>query len=511
MFSPHSAEKKTTSKALEQSNIGVVDKFHAGFAANAEHYINQLNLELISFYDDNLLESSSTTSAKYSLRTEQISLEKSPMLKEGAKMHLQTMILCIWRFNWLISLEPSIRDSFNLLKIVDKISKCERKIVAAASCPGLRQVLRKFLQKISLLLWGTFGNKDPAEINEDTMKNKWLSDLLREKLKQLAPAAETQIQQKKLQKKDINSMIKIMNKSVSNALKSDEPNKVETLQNIVNKMTKKLLGNSSDVAIIDDDGTKMEVKEWSNKFVLETLENIEKNSHAGNKGSEKMQNLFEKYESGKFHPQNLYSLKKALKKLGRNQTNSEMNKLIDKSKMLQKETLQFAEKSSKFNSERFLTLAQGKISTGESKPQKNSLNKSIYPPYTLDTLNDCILALAQIISPICDVESDVFIYLSSAKLEVRDLSLAFVKKDSTEGGKSTKSDEQRLEALEENFLFTAYRQIVCALKQNEKSVEKTQLNGLIERNKRIFVDIILRSKKFERELTERNLDKAIVI
>ena len=229
-----------------------------------------------------------------------------------------------------------------------------------------------------------------------------------------------------------------------------------------------------------------------------------------------MKNFFEKYAnesnaSGKLHPQNLHSLKKALKKLGRNQTNSEMNKLIDKSKMLQKETLQFAEKSSKFNSERFLTLAQGKISTGESKPQKNSLNKSIYPPYTLDTLNDCILALAQIISPICDVESDVFIYLSSAKLEVRDLSLVFVKKDSTEGGKSTKSDEQRLEALEENFLFTAYRQIVCALKQNEKSVEKTQLNGHIERNKRIFVDIILRSKKFERELTERNLDKAIVI
>ena len=229
-----------------------------------------------------------------------------------------------------------------------------------------------------------------------------------------------------------------------------------------------------------------------------------------------MKNFFEKYAnesnaSGKLHPQNLHSLKKALKKLGRNQTNTEINKLIEKSKMLQKESPQLVDKYGKIENERFLTLAQGKISTGESKPQKNSLNKSIYPPYTLDTLNDCILALAQIISPICDVESDVLIYLSSAKLEVRDLSLVFVKNDSTEGGESTKSDEQRLEALEENFLFTAYRQIVCALKQNEKSVEKTQLNGLIERNKRIFVDIILRSKKFERELTERNLDKAIVI
>lgn len=164
----------------------------------------------------------------------------------------------------------------------------------------------------------------------------------------------------------------------------------------------------------------------------------------------------------------------------------------------------------KGNTIKIITNSESSKDDQQQQWLENSANKTTYPPYTLDTVNDCILALSGIILPNDDVaERDYFIRHPSLQIEVRDLGLqlVFVEKVSTEDEKAEGDAQKRLEAVKENFLFIAYRQIVCALKQSEKSVEKSHLNGLIERNKRIFVGIILRSKRFEHQLRERNIQE----
>ena len=406
---------------MKPGNIGVVRKFYAGCSSQAELFINQINLELIAFYDENLLKDDSAAGrGQNSLSAENISIDISPMLKIDVKPHLQTMILCIWSFVFLLK-NPTITllHQFKRQKIIENITKIERKIVNTASSPNLRPILKKILQKNSFLLWKNIASEGSMDRNEDTT-NKWLSDMLREKLKQLASsissAEEQQIEQTKLAKKDINFVVKTVKKEARKAFNSAEPNNMKKLQLLGNKISKKLLGNSSN----------------SNEMVIEKEGNTIK----------------------------------------------------------------------------IITNSESWKDDQQQQRSENSANKTTYPPYTLDTVNDCILALSGIISPNDDVaERDYFLRHPSPQIEVRDLGLVFVEKVSTEDEKAEGDEQKRLEAVKENFLFIAYRQIVCALKQSEKSVEKSHLNGLIERNKRIFVGIILRSKRFEHKLRERNIQE----
>ena len=406
LFSPNSDETENTVKTTEHSKVVVARQFHARCAVHAEIVIIRMNLELIAFYDG-------MTEDQPDKVEQNISLEKSPMLKENVETHVRTMISCIWAFAFLQH-NLSMWHEFKKLNVVDKIARCERKIVGTASSPNLRPILKQILQKNSQLLWKSIvsvvskgGNS--VNVCEDT-SNRWLSAIVREKLKQISgsiPSTDhSEIQQKKLVKKELDLVLKTVKKEARKAFKSDEPNNIKNLQNLGNKISMKLLADFP--SVINEGGSTT--------------------------------------------------------------TNSETSK-----------------------------------EEQHQQRSENSANTTKYPPYSLDTANDCILALAQIISPRDDDERDHFIHRLSPQIDVRDLGLVFVEKASTEAG-TTESDEQkRLEAAEENFLFIAYRQIIYALNQNEKTVDKSYLNGLIESNKRIFVDIILRSKRFEQQLRERNV------
>ena len=482
-------------------------------------------MELIALYDGTLREDSST--GANSLGIENIALDKSPMLKESAENHLRTMLMYLWLFEFLHKNPSLFGKNFKPLTIVEKIAKCERKIVDTAPSPYMRPVLKQILQKNSQNLWKgisiSLKNSDQliSSTAEDTTQ-QWLSNLLREKLKHQpisipSAAAKAEVQQKET--KDLHGLTKTVKKGVQTALKSLDPKNVATLQNI-NKITNKLVENSSHSIVIDGDGNLMCAEEYNNKVVREMCDELKKsNPVKGKNETEKLKNLFEKLAneaiaSGKFQKKNFNSLKKVLKKFGGNNAGNDVNKLVEMTKLLENESTKLVDKSGKIDSDRFLSLTQKIMFDGESsdedeRQKKSSTNKPIYPPFTLDTINDCILALSEVISPIDDVERENFIYLTSPQIEVRDLNLVFVEKASAE---ASESDEQkRLTAIEENFLFTVYRTIVYALKQNENNVEKSHLNGLIERNKRIFVDIILRSKRFEQKLRERNARNSNVL
>lgn len=58
-------------------------------------------------------------------------------------------------------------------------------------------------------------------------------------------------------------------------------------------------------------------------------------------------------------------------------------------------------------------------------------------------------------------------------------------------------DAKRLLELENNFLFAAYRALIEALKMNERYlVNESHLKDMFNAEKKLFVDIILRSARF---------------
>ena len=247
-------------------------------------------------------------------------------------------------------------------------------------------------------------------------------------------------------------------------------------------------------------------KKWSSKISTAVSENkMQKEQTKVKKGAHKkrVENLDNEAliteNEDKFNGQKFKSNKVEGDKLMKNSSNNDEN---DTNKL---KNLLVRNHESDLIAQKMAVTGETSDEANQQKPLpqlNNSTVKASYAPYTLDTLNDCALALAKIIAEMGDSESDDLL-TQSPQIGVRDLSLVFVGNVSTE--LEAESDEQkRLKAVEGNFLFAAYRAIVYALKQNERSVECSHLNGLIERNKRIFVDIILRSKKFEQTMTERN-------
>ena len=422
-ISVNSNEKRNANKISEPSVI--VEKFNESCSDFAEKMLNRMNLDLIAVYDATLTEH---LLEQNSIRTENILLETSPMLKENAERHFRTMIAYIRLLNFLWRVSFKWGHNVNPLKFVDKIARCERKIVDAVHGFKLRPVTKQIFQKYSMLLWESLNKSNKDDI---TRAGVWLSTVLREKAKKWSSKISTAVSENKMQKEQ------------TKVKKGAHKKRVENLDN---------------ETLIDENEDKFDGQKFkSNKVKGDKL--MENSSNDDENGTDKLKNLLVRN-----HESDLIAEKMAV--------TSETPDEVHQQKLL---------------------------------PQlNNSAGKASYPPYTLDTLNDCALVLTKIISEIDDFKSDdLLTHCQSPQVEVRDLSLVFVGNVSTESAAES-DDQKRLKAVEGNFLFAAYRAIVYALKQNEKSVECSHLNGLIERNKRIFVDIILRSKKFEQIMTEQN-------
>ena len=425
-ISDSSGEEKDVTKVSKP--VAIMEKFVRICSILAENMLNRINWQLIEFYDGTLAEHLCEQNSTHS---EDVSLETGPLLNEDAQSHSQIMI--VWLFSFLCHGSFKCNHNVNPLKLVDKIAKCERKIVDAASDAKLRPVTKQIFQKYCILLWESLNESESSKKDDAHMSGVWLSTVLRGKAKKcshrISPTGiETKIQkEQKKAKKGGRKKMKFGQNNIEN-VDSKIPDSDISKRILTNEIANKLV-----------DG--MMFKEPSNKVEGD---------------------LPDKLINVRNHESDLIARKMAVT----GETSDEANK--------QKPLPQL----------------------------NNSVGKASYSPYTLDTLNDCALALAKIIAEMGDSESDDF-FAQSPQIEVRDLSFVFVGNIPT--ASSAESDDQkRLKAVKGNFLFIAYREIVYALKQNEKSVERSHLNGLIERNKRIFVDIILRSKKFEQTMTEWN-------
>ena len=416
----------------------VVEKFNEFCVFLADKTLNLLNLEIILMYDRTLAEN---IFEQNSITNENVLLKKIPMLGEETGRYLRIMIANIVLFHYLY--HHTFKCNTNLLKFLDKISKYERKIVYAISDSKLCPTIKQFFQYYCMRLWLSI-----SKYNEDDSAHSgvWLSTVLRDKVKKCSssrihsPSTENKIE--KEQRKATKRAHKELNTVLHN------------IENVSSKMQER---NGSKQIRIDDVGNKFD----------------------GIKSKE----IGDKVESNSFG-----KLQKNTLNYEENDTNVLKNSLLKRHQRKLLEQVAIAGEPS------------------DEDKQKSQLhdkwtNSASYPPYTLDTLNDCILALAKVIAVTTTIGDEFLTHFR--QVEVRDLSLVFEENVSTESA-TENVDHKRLKEVELNFLFAAYRAIVYALKQSEGIVENSHLNGLIERNKRIFVDVILRSKKFEQHMRERN-------